>query len=107
MPLGCLVATGDGGFDAAREECGVELGVPLTGVQSHQNRGAWRVEPSAQDVATLVLHLDLVTSDRSAADASDGLRIDPRMSGPYGLHVPWLEGDHCHRGPSSLGATPL
>ena len=92
-----------GTLESLAKEGGVDLRLGVANEQADRDRRSRRVEAATEEVATRVDDAHLVAGCRTAVDGVDGLRVDPRMPGPDGLHVTGLEADRGHWGQRVIG----
>src|SRR5262249_35393113 len=85
----------EGALEPRSEEGGVDGRRLVAHEHAHRDRRSRRVEPAPQHVAAWVDDLHLVAAGRPL-HALDGLRVNPRMTGPYGLNVTGLETNRSH-----------
>ena len=78
---------------ARRKKRGVDPRRLVAHHDAHRNRRARRIKSTPDEVAARVDHPDLVSGDRSPFDALDGLRINPGVTCPNGLHVTGFQGE--------------
>jgi hypothetical protein len=92
-----------GTLESFAKKGAVDLRLGVANQKTNRDRRSRRVEAAAEEIAARVDDAHLVAGCRTAIDGVDGLRVDPWMPGPDGLHVTGLEADRGHCGQRVIG----